>query len=59
MGFDGPFHLAYTARSAYNYQLTSSINIFTGFYNHSSFKPAKLNLVMVAELTLERPKPWR
>jgi outer membrane protein len=50
----GPY-LAYTARSAYNYQLTSSINIFTGFYNYSSFKAAKLNR-NVAELTLERAK---
>src|ERR1700679_3997432 len=38
----GPY-LAYTARSAYNYQLTSSINIFTGFFNYSNFKSAKLN----------------
>lgn len=47
--------LAYTARSAYNYQLTSSINIFTGFSNYSNFKVAKLNR-NVAELTLERAK---
>ena len=50
----GPY-LAYTARSAYNYQLTSSVNIFTGFFNYSSFKAAKLNR-NVAELTLERAK---
>jgi outer membrane protein len=50
----GPY-LAYTARSAYNYQLTSSINIFTGYYNYSSFKAAKLNK-NVAELSLERAK---
>src|ERR1700722_8111554 len=50
----GPY-LAYTARSAYNYQLTRRINIFTGFFNYSSFKAAKLNK-NVAELTLERAK---
>jgi outer membrane protein len=47
--------LAYQARSAYNYQLTSSVNIFTGFFNYSNFKAAKLNR-NVAELTLERAK---
>jgi outer membrane protein len=53
-GSTGPY-LAYTARSAYNYQLTSSLNIFTGYYNYSNFKAAKLNR-SAAELTLERAK---
>jgi outer membrane protein len=53
-GSTGPY-LAYTARSAYNYQLTSSLNIFTGYYNYSNFKAAKLNR-NAAELTLERAK---
>jgi outer membrane protein len=48
-------YLAYTARSAYNYQLTSSLNIFTGYFNYSNFKAAKLNR-NAAELTLERAK---
>jgi outer membrane protein len=50
----GPY-LAYQARSAYNYQLTSSLNIFTGYYNYSNFKAAKLNR-QVAGLTLDRAK---
>jgi len=29
-------------RSQFNYQLTSSINIFTGYYNYSNWKAAKL-----------------
>lgn len=53
-GSTGPY-LAYTARSAYNYQLTSSLNIFTGYYNYSNFKAAKLNR-NVAELTLARAR---
>lgn len=53
-GSTGPY-LAYTARSAYNYQLTSSLNIFTGYFNYSNFKAAKLNR-SAAELTLERAK---
>lgn len=53
-GSTGPY-LAYTARSAYNYQLTSSLNIFTGYYNYSNFKAARLNR-NAAELTLERAK---
>ena len=53
-GSTGPY-LAYTARSAYNYQLTSSINIFTGYYNYSNFKAARLNR-NASELTLERAK---
>jgi len=47
--------LAYTARSAYNYELTSSLNIFTGYYNYSNFKAARLNR-NAAELTLARAK---
>jgi outer membrane protein len=50
----GPY-LAYQARSAYNYQLTSNLNIFTGYYNYSNFKAAKLNR-QVAGLTLDRAK---
>ena len=38
----GPY-LSYQARSAYNYQLTSSLNIITGYYNYSNLKAAKLN----------------
>jgi outer membrane protein len=53
-GSTGPY-LAYTARSAYNYQLTSSLNIFTGYYNYSNFKAAKLNR-NASELTLARAK---
>lgn len=53
-GSTGPY-LAYMARSAYNYQLTSSLNIFTGYYNYSNFKAAKLNR-NAAELTLVRAK---
>ena len=53
-GSTGPL-LAYTARSAYNYELTSSLNIFTGYYNYSNFKAARLNR-NAAELTLVRAK---
>src|ERR1700748_1689417 len=47
--------LADQARSAYNYQLTSSVNIFTGYFNYSSLKAAKLNQ-QIAGLTLDRAK---
>jgi len=50
----GP-ELAYMSRSQYNYQLTSSLNLFTGYYNYSTWKSAKLNEQM-ANLTLERAK---
>src|SRR5580658_9868681 len=39
-------------RSAFNYQLTSSINIFTGYYNYSNWKAAKLGKD-ISNLTLE------
>lgn len=42
-------------RSAFNYQLTSSLNIFSGFYNYSNWKASKLNQQM-ATLTLDRAK---
>src|ERR1700742_932263 len=35
--------LAGEARGAYNYQLTSSINLFTGYYNRSNLTQAKLS----------------
>ncbi len=47
--------LADQGRSAYNYQLTSSVNIFTGYSNYSSLKAAKLNQ-QIAGLTLDRAK---
>lgn len=47
--------LANQARSAYNYQLTSSVNIFTGYFNKSVLKAAKLNQ-QISGLTLERAK---
>jgi outer membrane protein len=50
----GP-ELAYVNRSQYNYQLTSSLNLFTGYYNYSTWKALKLNKEM-ADLTLERAK---
>ena len=53
-GSTGPY-LAYQARSAYNYQLTSSLNIFTGYFNYSNFKAAKLNQ-QVSGLNLDRAK---
>jgi len=53
-GSTGPY-LAYQARSAYSYQLTSSLNIFTGYYNYSNFKAAKLNQQM-SGLNLDRAK---
>jgi outer membrane protein len=42
-------------RSLFNYQLTSSLNLFTGYYNYSTWKSAKLNEQM-STLTLERAK---
>jgi outer membrane protein len=53
-GSTGPY-LAYQARSAYSYQLTSSLNIFTGYFNYSNFKAAKLNQ-QVSGLNLDRAK---
>jgi outer membrane protein len=53
-GSTGPY-LAYQARSAYSYQLTSSLNIFTGYFNYSNFKAAKLNQQM-SGLNLDRAK---
>lgn len=47
--------LANMGRSQYNYQLSSSLNIFTGYYNYSNWKAAKLNQQM-AGLTLQRAK---
>lgn len=47
--------LADQSRSAYNYQLTSSVNLFTGYFNYSSLKAAKLNQ-QIAGLSLERAK---
>ncbi len=42
-------------RSQFNYQLTSSINIFSGYYNYSNFKAAKLSKD-ISNLTLELAK---
>lgn len=42
-------------RSQYNYQLTSSLNIFTGNYNIANSRAAKLNL-QASNLTLERAR---
>src|SRR5580698_3879577 len=42
-------------RSAYNYQLTITLNIFTGKYNYASLKAATLNRKS-SELTLERAR---
>ena len=42
-------------RSQFNYQLTSSINIFTGYYNYSNWKSAKLGQD-ISNLTLEFAK---
>lgn len=47
--------LADQARGAYNYQLASSINIFTGYYNRSNLNQARLNQ-QISGLTLERAK---
>ncbi|MHA4812315.1 TolC family protein [Flavitalea flava] len=40
-------------RSAFNYQLTSTLNLFTGHYNYASLKAATLNKKS-SELTLQR-----
>src|ERR1700761_320799 len=42
-------------RSQFNYQLTSSINIFSGYYNYSNWKAAKLNKD-ISNLTVELAK---
>lgn len=42
-------------RSQFNYQLTSSLNLFTGYYNYSTWKSAKLNQ-QISNLSLERAK---
>ena len=42
-------------RSQFNYQLTSSLNLFTGYYNYSTWKSAKLNEQM-SGLSLERAR---
>src|SRR5271156_1364728 len=47
---DGPL-LVNENRSQFNYQLTSSINIFTGYYNYSNWKASKLGQ-QVSSLTL-------
>jgi len=47
--------LANEARGAYNYQLTSSINLFTGYFNRSSLNMAKLNQ-QISGLSLDRAK---
>jgi outer membrane protein len=47
--------LARQSRSAYDYQLTSSVNIFTGYFNYSNLKVAKLSQ-QIAGLSLERAK---
>ncbi len=47
--------LADMGRSAYNYQLTSSVNIFTGYFNRSNVKQAQLNQ-QISGLSLERAK---
>jgi outer membrane protein len=48
----GPY-LVNANRSAFNYQLTSTLNIFTGHYNYASLKAATLNKKSY-ELTLQR-----
>lgn len=42
-------------RSQFNYQLSSSINIFSGYYNYSNWKAAKLNKD-ISNLTLQYAK---
>jgi len=44
-----------TSRSQFNYQLTSSLNLFTGYYNYSTWKSAKVNEQM-SNLSLDRAK---
>lgn len=43
------------SRSAFNYQLTSSLNLFTGYYNVATMKYTRLNQ-KIANLSLERAK---
>jgi len=43
------------SRSAFNYQVVSTLNIFTGFYNYATWKAAKLNQ-QASTLTLTRAK---
>ncbi len=50
----GP-ELVNTSRSQFNYQLTSSLNLFTGYYNYSTWKSAKLNQE-ISNLSLTRAK---
>ena len=49
------FTLVNENRSQFNYQLTSSLNIFAGNYNNANSRAAKLNL-QASNLTLERAK---
>ncbi len=53
-GSAGP-ELVNANRGQYNYQLTSSINLFTGHYNYANWKSAKLN-EQISNLSLERAK---
>lgn len=50
----GP-ELVNNTRSQYNYQLTSSLNLFTGYNNYATWKAAQLNQQM-STLTLERAR---
>ncbi len=50
----GP-ELVNLGRSQYNYQLASSLNLFSGYNNYASWKAAKLNQQM-ATLSLERAR---
>ncbi len=43
------------SRSAFNYQLVSTLNIFSGFYNYANWKAAKLNQE-ASTLTLTRAR---
>src|ERR1700761_306146 len=47
--------LAGISRSAYNYQLTSSVNIFTGYFNKSNVRQTRL-FQQISGLTLDRAK---
>jgi outer membrane protein len=47
--------LAGEARGVYNYQLASSVNLFTGYFNRSSLNMAKLNQ-QISGLSLDRAK---
>ena len=50
----GP-ELVNASRSQFNYQLTSSLNLFTGYNNYATWKSAKLNEQM-SNLSLDRAK---